>query len=197
MARVFKLREDSKTQATTEDCFDLKNQKEADGGQVKCVITLKGAPDILIKQCAWIINDDGTQSKLDEKSLARLKQIQNEWCLLGQRVLLICKKTESESHMIKQGFSTSPAAFETYLKETKDLCVLGMVGIIDKPREGIENVIRTCRQAGVRIFMVCGILRIFRLKGDAYIIVIIFFSSHTDWTIPFISYLLESPIHLL
>ena len=31
-----------------------------------------------------------------------------------------------------------------------------MLGIIDKPREGIENVIKACRQAGVRIFMVTG-----------------------------------------
>jgi sodium/potassium-transporting ATPase subunit alpha len=31
-----------------------------------------------------------------------------------------------------------------------------MVGIIDKPRDGIETVIRTCRQAGVRVFMVTG-----------------------------------------
>jgi sodium/potassium-transporting ATPase subunit alpha len=74
---------------------------------------------------------------------------------LGQRVLLICKKIDKYSNLT-QAKGTSPSDFESYLKEIKDLCVLGMVGIIDKPREGIENVIRSCRQAGVRIFMVTG-----------------------------------------
>ena len=115
----------------------------------------KGAPDILIKNCKSIVTDDGGQVPLDESSLERLRQIQNEWCLLGQRVLLICKRTEKTSKLL--GFGTQPSSeFETYLKEIKDLCVLGMVGIIDKPRDGIETVIRTCRQAGVRVFMVTG-----------------------------------------
>ena len=84
--------------------------------------------------------------------------------MLGQRVLLICKKVESTSTLSKAGFDSSPAAFETYLKNINDLCVLGMVGIIDKPRDGIENVIRMCRQAGVRIFMVTVLIN-FEIKS--------------------------------
>jgi len=128
------------------DCFNLQEDE--------CVITMKGAPDILIKHCQYIVNDDGTESRLDERGIERLRSIQNEWCMLGQRVLLICKRVETTSKLSKAGFDASPAAFETYLKSINDLCVLGMVGIIDKPRDGIENVIRMCRQAGVRIFMV-------------------------------------------
>ena len=107
-----------------------------------------------MKRCQWIVNDDGTQSRLDERGIERLRSIQNEWCMLGQRVLLICKKVESVSALTAKEFDSSPASFEAYLKSLDDLCVLGMVGIIDKPREGIENIIRMCRQAGVRIFMV-------------------------------------------
>jgi sodium/potassium-transporting ATPase subunit alpha len=107
-----------------------------------------------MQRCQWIVNDDGTQSRLDERGIENLRAIQNEWCMLGQRVLLICKKVESVSALTARGFRSSPAGFETYLKSLDDLCVLGMVGIIDKPREGIENIIRMCRQAGVRIFMV-------------------------------------------
>lgn len=50
-----------------------------------------------MKRCQWIVNDDGTQSRLDERGIERLRSIQNEWCMLGQRVLLICKKVESVS----------------------------------------------------------------------------------------------------
>lgn len=144
MARIFKKSAQSSSQEPG-DCFNL--------GEDECVITMKGAPDILITSCKWIMRDDGTQAPLDSHALERLKQIQTEWCLLGQRVLLICKKNESVSRML--AFGSQPASdLEAYLKEMKDLCVLGMVGIIDKPRDGIETVIKTCRQAGVRVFMV-------------------------------------------
>ena len=138
MARVFQPKDAKKSEGL--DCFDMADDPD------KCLITMKGAPDILIKNCKWVVNDDGSQAPLDDAALARLKEIQNQWCLLGQRVLLICKKNERVSQLKSQGFGASPAAFETYLKELKDLCVLGMVGIIDKPRDGIEGVIRICRQ---------------------------------------------------
>ena len=131
---------------------------------------MKGAPDILINNCKWIMGDDGEQAPLDAHSLERLRDIQNEWCLQGQRVLLICKKTEKVSTLLAYtaaavasgggggGGSSSSSSnnLESYLKEIKDLCVVGMVGIIDKPRDGIDQVIRTCRQAGIRVFMVTG-----------------------------------------
>jgi magnesium-transporting ATPase (P-type) len=32
------------------------------------------------------------------------------------------------------------------VEESVDFCLVGMVGIIDPPREGISNVIKKCRQ---------------------------------------------------
>ena len=113
--------------------------------------SIKGAPDILINRCRYIVNENGTPTTLDESSLERLRDIQNEWCMLGQRVLLICKKT-----MKRADFNLPANQFEAQVNEIKDFCVLGMVGIIDKPRDGIESVIKTCRKAGIRIFMVTG-----------------------------------------
>ena len=72
--------------------------------------------------------------------------------MLGQRVLLICTKTVKTTELTAYNGSSS-SDFESYVKEIKDLCVLGMVGIIDKPRDGISDIIKTCRQAGIRIFM--------------------------------------------
>ena len=70
--------------------------------------------------------------------------------------MLICKKTEKISNLTANSDSTTN--FEDYVQQLKDLCVLGMVGIIvgNKPRDGIDEVIKTCRNAGVRIFMVTG-----------------------------------------
>jgi sodium/potassium-transporting ATPase subunit alpha len=54
-----------------------------------------GAPDILIKKCQWVLQDDGSQIPLDEYQIEKLNSLQIEWCKLGQRVLLICKKLDT------------------------------------------------------------------------------------------------------
>ncbi len=115
-------------------------------------IEKKGAPDILIKNCRTIINNDGSESELNEEKMDSLKRLQEDWCKLGQRVLVICKKKEKINNVKFEKTSD----LEEYLKSLNNLCIVGMVGIIDKPREGIDEVIKTCRGAGVRVFMVTG-----------------------------------------
>ena len=39
----------------------------------------------------------------------------------------------------------SSTSLENYVNDSDDFCLLGMVGIIDPPREGIYDVIKTCR----------------------------------------------------
>jgi hypothetical protein len=80
----------------------------------------------LIKNCTTVITDDGTEKTIDEEVLNNLKEIQNDWCLLGQRVLIICKKKEKIENV---RFEKS-SELETYLKGLRDLCIVGLVGII-------------------------------------------------------------------
>jgi sodium/potassium-transporting ATPase subunit alpha len=75
MARVFKskIRHEDKLNDEQLDCFELKDDE--------CVVVLKGAPDILMKNCKFIIQDDGSETPLDDKILVNLKKIQMDWCL--------------------------------------------------------------------------------------------------------------------
>lgn len=50
----------------------------------------------------------------------------------------------------------SQSEIEEYVETSEDFCLCGMTGIIDPPREGISNVIKKCRQAGIRVFMITG-----------------------------------------
>ena len=52
--------------------------------------------------------------------MERLKEIQNDWCLLGQRVLLICKKKEK----IDNVKFTKSSDLEHYLKGINDFLML-------------------------------------------------------------------------
>ena len=68
-------------------------------------------------------------------------------------MLLICKKSLKYTN---PDFSLSTSEIESLVNKTNDFCIVGLVGIIDPPREGIADVITKCRGAGIRVFMVTG-----------------------------------------
>ena len=144
MAKVFTANKKRPDGEESVDCFGMTPSE--------CIISIKGAPDILIKKCKWVLREDGSQSALNEDEHARLRDIQTDWCKQGQRVLIICKKKVE----IREATFENSVQLENYLNATNDYCIVGMVGIIDKPRENIDKVIKTCRTAGIRVFMVTG-----------------------------------------
>ncbi len=74
---------------------------------------------------------------------------------MGQRVILLCRKKLDAQQSAKL-LLKSQLEIENYVNESDDFCFLGMIGIIDPPREDISNVIRKCREAGIRVLMVTG-----------------------------------------
>lgn len=56
------------------------------------IVLLKGAPDYLMKKSTHILQSDGSQKQLTPAIVNSIIKLQNQWCILGQRVLLICKK---------------------------------------------------------------------------------------------------------
>ena len=120
----------------------------------KDLMLLKGAPDYLLKKCRTIMDAEGCERSLTATEIADLISMQNEWCVLGQRVLLICKKSLDFSEHVNS--ASSKTDIESLVNSINDFCLVGMVGIIDPPREGIADVIRTCQNAGIRVLMVTG-----------------------------------------
>jgi sodium/potassium-transporting ATPase subunit alpha len=119
------------------------------------LLLLKGAPDYLLKKSTHITQPDGTSILLKTETINELIRLQNEMCIMGQRVLLLCKKAcnfdKIQGSMVGEGVT-----LDEHVNRSNDFCVIGLVGIIDPPREGISDVIKTCRDAGIRVFMVTG-----------------------------------------
>jgi sodium/potassium-transporting ATPase subunit alpha len=103
------------------------------------LILLKGAPDYLIKKCSRIINEKGDVKQITKEDLDNLIELQNDWCMLGQRVLLICKNSIDFAEIENAGMSVSD--IEGVVHTRNDFCIIGLVGIIDPPREGITDVV--------------------------------------------------------
>lgn len=118
------------------------------------LITIKGAPDILIERCGRIIDREGNVQPLNPQTLNAVKQLKDEWSNNGKRVILLARKVVKAKEL---PYSSTSADYDSeVLRLVKsDLILVGLVGIVDPPREEIPDVVKTLRRAGIRIFMVC------------------------------------------
>lgn len=126
------------------------------------LVFVKGAPDVLLPHCTsyWSASENSLQP-LTPESGSELSRIQQTWSRRGQRVLMLCKGRYSpylaEHRLSTGGPSTSNAVQEELTRQgLQELCILGLVGIMDPPRPEIKDTIQSCRKAGVRFFMVTG-----------------------------------------
>ena len=119
------------------------------------LLTIKGAPDILINYCTRYVSSDGERHKLDDAMRAQVESIKSQWCSQGKRVILLARRIVHEFEIES---STSDSRFEDEITRLvkKELTLVGLVGIVDPLREEIPEVTRTLRRAGIRIFMVTG-----------------------------------------
>ncbi len=109
----------------------------------------------MLAKCNTILNESGEERPLDNATSLGIIRMQNNWCIMGQRVILLCRKKLDAQQSAKL-LLRSQLEIESYVNECDDFCFLGMIGIIDPPREGISSVILKCREAGIRVLMVTG-----------------------------------------
>ncbi|KAI9734856.1 MAG: hypothetical protein M1834_001935 [Cirrosporium novae-zelandiae] len=147
MVRVFETDDldGPKIALAPEETFDMNN----------LLFTIKGAPDVLIGRCDKFIQIDGTVHSLDLATLSKIEALKDEWSSQGKRVILLARKILDRS-----AINASPTSrdYEKVMMHhaASGLTLIGLVGIIDPPRDEIPDVVDTLRRAGIRIFMVTG-----------------------------------------
>jgi Ca2+-transporting ATPase len=104
---------------------------------------MKGAPEVLLARCASVLH--GTESKpLDDGARARFLQVSEDMGRDALRVLAVaCKE-------LPAGGPYAEEAVE------KDMSFLGLVGMMDPPREEAIEAVKTCRQVHIRPVMITG-----------------------------------------
>ena len=119
------------------------------------LLTIKGAPDVLMKYCTHYTGLNGERYELDGAMQTEIEDLKNQWSSQGKRVILFARRVVKSS--IIQCTTTS-SRFEGEITKLaqRDLTLVGLVGIVDPPRDEIPEVMRTLRRAGIRIFMVTG-----------------------------------------
>jgi sodium/potassium-transporting ATPase subunit alpha len=110
---------------------------------------IKGAPDILLPRCDTVLNDKNETVPLTDAQRQRIEQIKDSWSRQGKRVILMARKPTVVP------FSTNVEK-EVLVAARQGLTFVGIVGIVDPPRDEIPEVVRILRGASIRIFMVTG-----------------------------------------
>lgn len=81
--------------------------------------------------------------------MQRIEATKDAWSRQGKRVILLAQKITSVP------FSADPER-EVLVAARQGLTFVGLVGIVDPPRDEIPEVVRILRGASIRIFMVTG-----------------------------------------
>lgn len=107
-------------------------------------IITKGAPDVLLKHCNKIY-ENGRITELNSISLAKIERQNN---LMADKALRVLAIAYSEVNELPTQITTE--------KIEQNLTFIGLVGMIDPPREGVKEAVETCRKAGIKTVMITG-----------------------------------------
>ncbi|KAF9301639.1 hypothetical protein BGZ74_006466 [Mortierella antarctica] len=139
---------------------DITNASAAKSEKENNLVFVKGAPDVLLPYCtSFLAAGSNMPQPLSDEWISELSRIQMAWSRRGQRVLMLCKgryNAYAAQYDAKGSGSSAGAQEELARQGLQELCILGLVGIMDPPRPEIKDTIASCRRAGARFFMVTG-----------------------------------------
>ena len=110
----------------------------------KYIVFTKGAVDELMKRCISYTLDGNIKNDLQEYR----KKVSENNMLMANNALRVLGFAYKELHTIPN---------EEEIKELeKDLIFIGMVGMIDPPREEAKEAVKKCKTAGIKPIMITG-----------------------------------------
>ena len=107
-------------------------------------IITKGAPDVILKRCNKYYNN-GNVSILNTSVINSIENLNTNMANNALRVLAVAYLD----------VENLPSKIESNAIE-QNLIFVGLMGMIDPPREGVKEAVETCRRAGIKTVMITG-----------------------------------------
>ena len=116
------------------------------GGRI--VASVKGAPEQVLPRCTQLLADDGHAVPMTPADRAAVEATEAALAARGLRVLAAARRDLGPLEAV-----TSPPDRDT---TDRDLCLVGLVGLEDPPRDGVAAAVGACHSAGIRVHVVTG-----------------------------------------
>jgi Ca2+-transporting ATPase len=146
VAEKLKLSEKGRGEIVVEFPFnsDRKRMSVLEKTSEGYLLHLKGAPEVVLERCTqqWLKNKEIPLSRND---LQQFKKVYRDFAKEGLRTLALARRSLAET--------TTPFEADTLERQ---LTLLGIVGIIDPPRNEVPLALKKAYQAGIQVFMITG-----------------------------------------
>ena len=128
------------------------------------LMTMKGAPDIVIQRCSTYKTTDNKTAPLEDAMKRALFTRQEVLGKTGYRVIAMCQQrcTRQEFDDMIEKFNAKPESSSS--DESEDLsgfpsnnyCFVGLFSLLDPPRPEVPDAVLKARRAQIRVAMVTG-----------------------------------------
>jgi len=156
---VSEMRREYKTLALLP--FNSKNKymltllkQPSDMGDNRPLLLMKGAAEIMAARCSTVMLMDGKEVPMTEQIKEDLARQQEELGQCGERVLALCRRYLDEKEYPADSYEFRIDDDVNF--PTDELCLIGMISLLDKPRPEAAYAIGECAKAGIRVSMVTG-----------------------------------------
>ncbi len=129
-------------------------------------IITKGAPDVLLKHCTRALEVNKANSKEDIKTNDILENMISKNNKIVNLDSILISKIEKQNDKMAEGALRILAIAYLDIPELpnlittqnieQNLIFVGLIGMIDPPREGVKEAVSTCRKAGIKTVMITG-----------------------------------------
>jgi sodium/potassium-transporting ATPase subunit alpha len=131
--------------------WQLSIHKPEDPNAKHPILVLKGAPERVLYKCKKIMVDEGEEIVMDEEWQKKYNEAYESLGAMGERVLGFAYREMKELSLDYQ-FTNKPEPNFTF----DDLTFVGLMSLIDPPREGVPEAVAKCKRARVKVYMVTG-----------------------------------------
>ena len=140
-------------QAKYEFSRDRKSMSVLVGTGTQQKLLVKGAPESILDRCSHtLLGSGGKRVPLSGSHRNLISEEVTEYGNRGLRVIAVAIAENLGPNVLLQTAKTT----SEYAQLEQDLTLVGLVGMLDPPREEVAASIRKCRSAGIRVIVITG-----------------------------------------
>lgn len=108
------------------------------------MVHTKGAPEAVLPRCTGILDPHGEPAPLGDDQRQQIERTVNSFAAEGLRVLALAQRALPGRPPHRRADAEH------------DLCLAGLIAMLDPPRSGVAEAVAQCRTAGIRIIVITG-----------------------------------------